>query len=192
MLKAPLPAVVPPAVPLPLRREGLGAAVVAEAMRWIDTPFEPQQACRGAGCDCKGLIVGVARELDLPAARSSFAAIADYQLVDSALLVRGLEETMDRVARREPGQFLADADALPGDLLLIDLKDQWGRMKPQHMAIYARENRMIHTLFYAGLQKVRCDRIGSAWWRRVDSIWRWRAASPLPRAGEGEAAKGAF
>lgn len=176
-----------------MHSEPLGARVVARAMDWVDTPFEPQQSCRGAGCDCKGLIVGVARECGLPAAHSPFALINDYQRVDSGLLRRGLEATMDLVAQRRPGLFLGDADALPGDLLLIDLKDERGRMKPQHLAIYARENRMIHTLFYPGLQQVRCDRIGSAWWSRVGSIWRWRdpgpLPSPLPLAGEGDAAK---
>lgn len=152
----------------------LGDQVVAEARRWINTPFEPQQSCRGTGCDCKGLIVGVARALDLPAARSRFAAIVDYQRVDIALLRQGLEATFDLIAQRRPGQSLGDANAMTGDLLLVDLADAHGRMKPQHLAIYAGNGRMIHTLYYPGLQLVREVPIGSAWWRRVDSIWRWR------------------
>ncbi|RYH03368.1 peptidase [Salipiger sp. IMCC34102] len=36
-------------------------AVVAEARRWIGTPYVHQASCRGAGCDCLGLIRGVWR-----------------------------------------------------------------------------------------------------------------------------------
>lgn len=136
----------------------VGEAVVVEARGWIDTPFEPQQSCRGAGCDCKGLIVGVARECGLPAADSTYAAMADYRRVDSDLLRRGLEETMDLVAVAEPG-----------DILLILLAG-----KPQHMAIYCGENRMIHTM-WSGPSRVRETPMGRSLWGQVDSIWRWRA-----------------
>ena len=37
------------------------AAVVAEARRWIGTPYVDQQTVRGAGCDCLGLVRGVWR-----------------------------------------------------------------------------------------------------------------------------------
>lgn len=134
-----------------------GEAVVAEARRWLRTPFEPQQSCRGAGCDCLGLIVGVARELDLPVARSRFAKIADYQRPDSVMLQHGLAETMDKVEEAEPG-----------DLLLLVVAH-----KPQHLAIYCGDNRMIHT-YYAGPSMVIEAPMGRSWWRQVHSIWRWR------------------
>lgn len=38
-------------------------AAVAEARRWIGTPYVHQAATRGAGCDCLGLIRGVWRAL---------------------------------------------------------------------------------------------------------------------------------
>lgn len=37
------------------------SAVVAEARRWIGTPYVDQQTVRGAGCDCLGLVRGVWR-----------------------------------------------------------------------------------------------------------------------------------
>jgi len=37
--------------------------VVAEARRWLGTPYLHQACCRGAGCDCLGLIRGIWREL---------------------------------------------------------------------------------------------------------------------------------
>lgn len=45
-----------------------GPFIVAEARRWIGTPYRHQHALRGAGCDCLGLIRGVWEALygDLP------------------------------------------------------------------------------------------------------------------------------
>ena len=39
------------------------AAVVAEARRWIGTPYVDQQTVRAAGCDCLGLVRGVWRSV---------------------------------------------------------------------------------------------------------------------------------
>ncbi|WP_341861008.1 peptidase [Gymnodinialimonas sp. 57CJ19] len=43
--------------------------VVRTARAWVGTPYVHQAACKGAGCDCLGLLLGVWRELygDLPA-----------------------------------------------------------------------------------------------------------------------------
>jgi len=40
-----------------------GAQVVAVARGWLGTPYRHQAACRGAGCDCLGLVRGVWREV---------------------------------------------------------------------------------------------------------------------------------
>ncbi len=37
--------------------------IVAEAYRWIGTPYVHQASVRGAGCDCLGLIRGVWRQV---------------------------------------------------------------------------------------------------------------------------------
>ncbi len=41
----------------------MGARVVAAARGWIGTPYRHQATCRGAGCDCLGLLRGVWREV---------------------------------------------------------------------------------------------------------------------------------
>lgn len=45
------------------------AAALAEARLWLGTPYCHQARCRGAGCDCLGLILGIWRALygSLPA-----------------------------------------------------------------------------------------------------------------------------
>lgn len=40
-----------------------GDRIVIAARDWIGTPYRHQAACRGAGCDCLGLIRGVWREI---------------------------------------------------------------------------------------------------------------------------------
>jgi len=42
---------------------GQGARIVAAARGWIGTPYRHQAACRGAGCDCLGLVRGIWREV---------------------------------------------------------------------------------------------------------------------------------
>lgn len=37
----------------------IGLQVVAEARRWLGTPYLHQASCQGAGCDCLGLIRGI-------------------------------------------------------------------------------------------------------------------------------------
>jgi NlpC/P60 family putative phage cell wall peptidase len=36
-------------------------AIIAEARRWIGTPYRHAAAVRGLGCDCLGLVIGVRR-----------------------------------------------------------------------------------------------------------------------------------
>ena len=41
----------------------LRSDILCEARRWIGTPYRHQGSCRGAGCDCLGLVRGVWREV---------------------------------------------------------------------------------------------------------------------------------
>ena len=40
----------------------IGALIAATAEQWIGTPFHWQAQVQGVGCDCKGLVAGVARD----------------------------------------------------------------------------------------------------------------------------------
>ena len=44
----------------PVSARGLA---LAEARRWIGTPYRHQASCLGAGCDCLGLVRGIWRSL---------------------------------------------------------------------------------------------------------------------------------
>lgn len=40
-----------------------GERIITRARAWIGTPYMHQASCRGAGCDCLGLLRGIWREL---------------------------------------------------------------------------------------------------------------------------------
>lgn len=137
----------------------IGERIAAQAEQWIDTPFHWQASVRAVGCDCKGLLAGVARELDLPEGRSVEALAGDYRENGyQARLLAGLAHLFDRVKERAPG-----------DVLLITI-----HRRPIHLAIAAPQpgdpNRAIEALA-AGAFRVRPVTVMP---HRVHSIWRWR------------------
>ena len=136
----------------------IGAQIAACAETWIDVPFHWQGTVR-KGCDCKGLIAGVAREMGRPEADSVEALAGDYGgKVDAVRLKAGLARMFDRVAERQAG-----------DVLLLRMGGV-----AQHLAIYApteaSPDRIIEAM-PTGPGKVRPARATPG---RIDSIWRWR------------------
>lgn len=131
--------------------------IVAVARGWVNTPFVWQASVRGVGCDCRGLISGVARDLGLPEADTFYARTADYAKVDTALLKAGLRAVFDPATVEQPG-----------DVLLLRVGD-----KAQHLAIYAGSGRMIHT-YGKGPSKVIEVPMGRVWRDAIDSVWTWR------------------
>jgi len=136
----------------------IGARVAALAEEWIDVPFHWQGTVR-AGCDCKGLVAGIARELGRPEADSVEALAGDYATkVDVERLKAGLARLFDRVTERHPG-----------DVLLLRMGGA-----AQHLAIYAptpgHPDRIIEAM-PSGPGKVRPARATPG---RIDSIWRWK------------------
>lgn len=135
--------------------------VVAEAREWLGTKFHPQASAKGHGCDCKGLVIGVARELGRPEADSFHAGICDYDLkktIDWRLLKEGMAAMFDRVDEPQPG-----------DVLLLKVHG-----RPGHLAIVTENDRAIHA------QIAPNDRVKETTVRALlkvcplDSVWRWR------------------
>lgn len=149
-----------------------GDRVVAEAREWVGTPAHWQQSVKGVGCDCKGLVSGVARELGRPEAESLFARKADYRegRIDTQLLSGGLTALFDQVRQ-----------AQPGDILLLQI----GGL-PQHLAIVSEVD-----LAGGPMRMIQCTvggRLGVRERRvlpqdRIESIWRWRETGE-PESGD--------
>lgn len=139
------------------------AEVIAEARAWIGTPVIWQASVKGVGCDCKGLIWGVARALGLPEGETLHARMASYsRLVPVNLLRHGLAATFERVRERKPG-----------DVILMNWKGS-----PAHLGIFTGEG-VVHAFGLGPRGLLRCviEQPASAVERRfpVDSAWRWRS-----------------
>lgn len=135
----------------------IGALIAAEAEGWIGVPFKWQGRVR-AGCDCKGLVAGVARACGRTEGDSLHALAGDYRFkVDTARLLAGLADLFNRAA-----------EIAPGDVLLLKVDG-----KPQHLAIAAptegKPTRAIQAAHDLG--KVVVGRVTRD---MVHSIWRWR------------------
>lgn len=139
------------------------AEVVAEARAWIGTPVQWQQAVKGRGCDCRGLVAGVARALGLPEGEALPARVMDYgRAVPVYRLNAGLVATFDRVP-----------EMAPGDVLLLRMGGT-----AQHLGVftgpgvvhaYGRGQRhVLHRVIETPLASAL-----RAW--PLDSIWRWRS-----------------
>ncbi|MBL4627131.1 MAG: peptidase [Roseicyclus sp.] len=90
------------------------SAVVAVAREWLGTPYVHQASCKGAGCDCLGLLLGLWREFHgtLPAPVPAYTN--DWSETSG-------EERLLETARA----YLAEKplwDAAPGDILIFRMR----------------------------------------------------------------------
>lgn len=141
------------------------AEVVAEARRWLDTPFHHQGRTRGVGVDCGGLIGGVAVALGIVPAnwwQTTFDPLhGGYGRQPSHGRLQAIcEAFMERI----------DLDAAGlGDAVLMRF-----RAEPQHLGILAdyRHGGMsiVHALSSAGF--VREHRFSAEWRACVVAAYR--------------------
>ena len=95
--------------------------VVAEARRWMGTPFHHQGRRHAVGVDCAGLVIGVARELSLVS--PDFDITGYRRDPDGFGLLAHCDAHMRRITRDDMGL---------GDVLVI----RWAQ-HPQHLGIVA-------------------------------------------------------
>lgn len=137
-----------------------GADVVLEARRWVGTPFTHQGRVLGAGVDCAGLLIGVARALRL----SSYDINGYNRSPDGYELRAECDREMDAVPA---GQ------ARVGDVLLLRM----GRY-PQHLAIVSAVEAGVPTVMIHAHADNRglCveHSIDMRWARRIVQVYRFK------------------
>lgn len=107
------------------------------------------------GVDCIGLLVGVAKELDL-----KYEDYTNYDMrPDPDELLRFIGISCDRVYD----------DPRKGDILLFWFVSD---NRPQHAGILVNHSRFIHT--YASIGKVMEHDLTAAWKKHLHSVWRYR------------------
>ena len=130
------------------------SAVVAEARRWVGTPYQHQARLRGVGVDCAGLVIEVARTLGLLDVQ-----YADYgQIPHHGMLRRICDTHLLRIDDVEPGCIL-----LMGFLV--------GPAQEQHLAIFTDTGTIVHA--YAHADACVEHRYSSAWRTRTRQIYRY-------------------
>ncbi len=143
-----------------------GADVVAEARRWLGTPYRHQAHTRGVGADCGGLIGGVAIALGLLAAdwwEREFAPVyGGYGRQPDGTLQALCDATMHSIPA---GAYTV------GDVLLISFERE-----PQHLGIVADYVHGGHSIIHAMSRtgRVAEHRLAPEWQRRVVAAYRLR------------------
>jgi NlpC/P60 family putative phage cell wall peptidase len=127
------------------------ARIVAEARRWIGTPYRHQASLRGVGCDCLGLVRGVWREVIGAEAERPPAYTPDW--------AEALQRDTLLIAARTHMREVAVEAARPGDVLLFRLRP--GAMA-KHLAILTEADAMLHAAEGAPAAEAPL----CAWWRR--------------------------
>ena len=134
--------------------------VVAEARRWIGTPYRHQGATKGVGCDCIGLIRGVWREL-----YGSEPEVVPPYAPDWA--ERSRDERLLAAGQRLFGAPLSVAEAQPGDLLLF----RWrADCCAKHAGILAGPDCFIHAYEQAAVIR---SALVPCWRRRIAAVHRF-------------------
>lgn len=138
------------------RTEAPPLAVVAEARKWIGTPYQHQAACRGVGADCLGLIRGVfaafhpADKPTVPAYRR-WVQPGEPEHLWQAAQSHLLEKPMPHPARATPFSG--------GEIVLFRLRPT---LPARHLAILTSPSRMVHALTNSGV----CEVDFTPWWQR--------------------------
>jgi cell wall-associated NlpC family hydrolase len=93
--------------------------IVTATRQWLGTPFHHQARLKGVGCDCIGLVIGVARELGLIA--PEFDIVGYPRVPDGVSLMALARLHMTQIDR---------ADMQPGDVVVLSFDKD-----PQHFGI---------------------------------------------------------
>jgi cell wall-associated NlpC family hydrolase len=100
--------------------------IVTQARTWLGTPFHHQGRLKEVGCDCLGLFIGIAKELDVYSPDDD-RKLADLDIINYSAtpnterLIRELEQNLEQIS---------PDDLKPGTLALFNVINS-----PQHLGI---------------------------------------------------------
>lgn len=97
--------------------------IVQEARSWIDTPFKAQGRLKNNGCDCLGLVMGIARNLNLKSKNGVPITVFDTLDYDIKRQNINLSSILDSL-------LLKSEEISSGNLVLMNFDSI-----PQHLAI---------------------------------------------------------
>jgi hypothetical protein len=162
-----------------------GEKLIEIAKTWVGVPFVHNQASKSIGCDCGGLILGVAREagltrIELPRYERG---VAPAMLL--TYLGRELESVwhegreMSSVFRLSSANVASAgwANVRTGDVLCLKTAAPKGEAMPRHLA-YWTGDRILHTEGRRGEDGKPTGVVETAvdqrLFKRLHSVWRWK------------------
>ncbi len=144
--------------------------IIEESLSWIGTRFKHQGRLKKdinslGGCDCLGLVVGVARNLKIKTITGnsfeSFDQVNYSKLVTSNILLNQLNLLLSKVNME---------DLQLGDIILIKVND-W----PQHLAIISSISPSITIIHsYIQVRRVVKQNLPQEWLEKIVAIYRFQ------------------
>jgi hypothetical protein len=142
--------------------------IIEEAYSWIDTRFKHQGRLKKSGyhyggCDCLGLIIGIAKDLDLRSLNGKKLESLDNITYPKLLTSNILQEKLNQFLAR-----IAINDLEIGDIILIEINN-W----PQHLAIISALKPNISIIHsYAQARKVVEQHLPEEWFKKIIAAYR--------------------
>ncbi|RLA04762.1 MAG: hypothetical protein DRQ45_00095 [Gammaproteobacteria bacterium] len=125
---------------------------VNEAREWLGTPFHHQASVKKIGCDCAGLVKGVAKNLSYEVSKvytdyGVEPANGELERVLASLLVKKSDNSLSK-----------------GDIILFRFLQE-----PQHLGIYCGDGILVHSYSTEGGVVEHC--IDEKWKKRIVSVY---------------------
>lgn len=175
---------LPPHTPTVARRalRGVEAALIEEARTWLGTPFRHQGRIRGVGCDCLGLLIGVAKALDLQGREgqklAEWDSLAYGHFPNEETLWGGLSAALYPTENLAAGCIVLMAiDGRAQHLGIVGVVNQESRIRNQeknHDSCFMLNDSETLTLIhaYAPHRKVVEHRLSEEWQERIVGVFR--------------------
>lgn len=147
--------------------------IVQEARRWLGTRFHHQGRIKrneknSGGCDCLGLITGVAKELNIISGITNKGSNIPFSAFDSINYSRnpdGIE-----LHKQLSKLMLIKHNVNIGDVILFYIQNRL-----QHLAIYSYNHSIIHSLLKA--RKVVEHELDAFWEEKIAQIFSFKGIS---------------
>lgn len=129
--------------------------IIRVAEEWIGTPFHQQGRQKQVGCDCIGLILGIAKEVGAVSLTNqpwdkcdihTYNALTDSQLLLN-LIPKYFKESI----------YFNDSKISPGEILLIQITES-----QYHLSIKSNNNKIIHA----------CSSLGRVVSHKIIPTWK--------------------
>lgn len=143
--------------------------IIEEALGWVGTRFKHQGRLKKSehhygGCDCLGLVIGVAKSLGIKSLTGEFLESLDNPIYPKLLNSNILLDSFNKILKQ-----VEIIDLQVGDIILVKVNN-W----PQHLAIISSLSpniKIIHS--YIQVRKVIEQHLPEEWLKKIIAVYRF-------------------